>query len=118
MYLHIVSDSEASEVWDSASDLKDSCVDQLDDDEVPKLPSIQAFPAEERALIIWLLLFILRLQAKHSIPDVVLTCLIKFLFIFTVIGRTKSYIATILFHFQNLLRSCGRNFVLHKNFKS
>ena len=78
MYLHAVSDSEEIEVWDSASDIEDSCVDQLDDDEVPELPSIQASLAEERALIVWLLIFILRLQAKHSIPDVALTCLIKF----------------------------------------
>ena len=116
MYLHAVSDSEEIKVWDSASDIEDSCVDQLDDDEVPELPSIQASLAEEKALIVWLLIFILRLQANHSIPDVALTCLIKFFFIFfTVIGRTNSYIATIASSFPNLFMSCARSLALRKN---
>ena len=89
-----VSEYEENEVWDS--DSEETCGDEFDNDEAPDLPLNQESRAEERDLVVWLLIFILRLQAKHYIPDVALTSLIKFLFIFfSVIGRTSSYVATI-----------------------
>ena len=111
-----VSEYEENEVWDS--DSEETCGDEFDNDEAPDLPLNQESRAEERDLVVWLLIFILRLQAKHYIPDVALTSLIKFLFIFfSVIGRTSSYVATIASSFPKSLRELRQRFGFSQKFK-
>ena len=64
------------------------------------------------ALLTWLLLFLLRMQAKHYIPDVALNSLLKFLYMFLVIlGRYSEFVQCIvpifpktLYHLQNFFK--------------
>ena len=87
-------------MWDIESD---NAPDDAFDDEVPDLPLNQVSQAEERDLVVWLLIFMVRLQARHYIPDAALTCMIKFLYIFSVVRRTSSYVATIASSFPKSL---------------
>ena len=65
------------EVWeDEGSEDDDS-----EDEALPDLEESSTF-TKETALTTWLLLFLLRLQAKHYIPDTAITSLLKFLYAF------------------------------------
>ena len=81
-HVHIISYSvsefDENEVWDIEND--DSCDDRFSDNEVPDLPLNQEIlQAEERDLVVWILIFVVRLQAKHYVPDAALHCLIIYL---------------------------------------
>ena len=65
-----------------------------------------------------LLSVILRIQAKHYIPEAALNSLIKFLFVFfSVIGRTSPYVAKIVASFPRSLYDLRRRYNLTLNFK-
>ena len=113
-----VSELDENEVWDIEND--DSCDDGFSsDNEVPDLPLNQDLSqAEERDLVVWILIFMVRLQAKHYIPDAALHCLIKFFYIFfSVVGRTSSYVATIASLFPKSLYELRQRFVSSQKFK-
>ena len=79
---------DGEEVWDESDE---SCPE-----ECPELPTASQDSEEEDAIIQWLLIFLLRLQAKHYIPDAAVQCLVKFLYIFLrIIGRYSTTIANI-----------------------
>ena len=68
------------------------------DNELPPCPNEETPPAnsKEHTLVCWLSVFLLRLQARHYIPDIVLTYLLKFLYVFlSVIGRFSDVVSTI-----------------------
>ncbi len=47
----------------------------------------------QMALLTWFLLFLLRMQAKHYIPDVALNSLLKFLYaFFLILGRYSEFV--------------------------
>ena len=103
-------------MWDNESE--HSSGDDFDDDGSPELPLPQDSHAEEKDLVVWILIFIMRLQAKHYIPDVALACLIKFLFVFfSVVGRTSSEVAKIASSFPKSLFELRQKFVLSQKFK-
>lgn len=84
---------DGEEVWEESDE---SCME-----ECPELPSAaQKESEEENAILQWLLLFLLRLQAKHYIPDAAIHCLLKFLYIFCV------FLVDILIRLQILLPYC------------
>ena len=96
----------------------DNAPDDTFDDEVPDLPLNQVSQAEERDLVVWLLIFMVRLQARHYIPDAALTCMIKFLYIFfSVVGRTSSYVATIASSFPKSLYELRQRYGMSQQFK-
>ena len=55
-------------MWDNESE--DPSGDEFDDDGAPDLPLPQDSHVEEKDIVVWILIFIMRLQAKHYIPDV------------------------------------------------
>ena len=68
------SDDSGEEVWEESDE---SCTE-----ECPELPSdISQTSTIERGILSWLLIFLLRLQAKYYIPDAALQCLIRFLYV-------------------------------------
>ena len=56
--------------------------------------------SEESALLTWLLLFLVRLQAKFYLPETAVNCLLKFLYIFlTIISRNSTFVARMIKNF-------------------
>lgn len=85
--------------------------DSDDDDDL--LPDLEDSTQEnEMALLTWLLLFLLRMQAKRYIPDVALNSLLKFLYAFLLIlgrysefvGRMVSIFPKTMHHLQNFFK--------------
>lgn len=68
------------------------------DSEVPALPDVEAIAnSEESALLTWLLLFLVRMQAKFYIPETAMNCLLKFLYIlFSIISRNSTFVARMI----------------------
>lgn len=65
------------------------------------------FHAEEKDLVHWMIIFLLRLQAKFYVPDAALQCIVKFLSAFLlVISRSSSHMASVfprsLYELRNL----------------
>ena len=62
---------------------------------VPALPrQNQASTSSECSLVSWLVLFLVRLQARHYLPDVAIACLLKFLYtLLVIIGRQSVFVA-------------------------
>lgn len=75
-------------------------VDTDYDPEVPVLPDYgtdAVANSEESALLTWLLLFLVRLQAKFYLPETALNCLLKFLYIFlSIISRKSTFVAQMI----------------------
>ena len=76
------------EIWeDDNSEFSLNSDIQMDED-CPRFPQVDATSSTEMALVYWLLLFILRLQARHYLPDAALKSLLKFLHtVLVIIGR-------------------------------
>lgn len=54
----------------------------------PEVMSITSLGSSEKALVMLIAIFILRLQSKHYIPEAAIECLLKFLYsLFVIIGR-------------------------------
>ena len=87
-------------------------------EECPELPTASQDSEEENAIIQWLLIFLLRLQAKHYIPDAAVQCLIKFFYIFLhVLGRYSTTIANIASKFPRSLHYLRKHLNLNQDFK-
>ena len=100
------------EVWEESDE---SCAE-----ECPELPSASASQdsVEENAIVQWLLIFFLRLQAKHYIPDAAVQCLVKFLYIFLcILGRYFTTIANIASKFPPSLYLLRKHLNLKQDFK-
>ena len=118
IFFNVGSASEEDDVCEDESYL--SFESEFDDDQSPNLPNpiSQNHGTEENDLVKWILIVILRLQAKHYIPEAALNSLIKFLFVFfSVIGRTSPYVAKIVASFPRSLYDLRRRYNLTHNFK-
>ena len=75
---------EGEEIWEESDE---SCTE-----ENPELPNdVNQTSTVESVILSWLLIFLLRLQAKYYVPDTALQCLIRFLCVlFCVLGRYSS----------------------------
>ena len=77
------------EVCEDDTDSENSS-DTEDKVSAPNFPESDVSHSEANTLVLWVLIFILRIQAKHYIPDTALQCLLKFLFVFfSIVGRTN-----------------------------
>lgn len=71
----------------------------------------------ENALLTWILLFLLRLQAEHYITDSAVNSLLKFLFLFlNIIGRQSESVAYIANSFPKSLHQVQKYFGMQDNF--
>ena len=88
---------EGEEVWEES--------DESSTEEYPEFPNELSWTSTvESAILSWLLIFLLRLQAKYYIPDAAVQCLIRFLYVlFCVLGRYSSVIANIASRFPRSL---------------
>ena len=85
IFLNVGSASEEDDVCEDESNL--SFESEFDDDQSPNLPNpiSQNHGTEENYLVKWILIVILRIQAKQYIPEAALNSLIKFLFVFSLL---------------------------------
>lgn len=66
---------------------------------------------EEYALLTWLVLFIVRLQAKFYLPDAAITCLLKFLYaLLCIIGRSSIFVKNMIINFPTSVYRLKRFF--------
>ena len=102
---------EGEEVWEES--------DESSSEECPELPNeVNRTCTIESAVLSWLLIFILRLQAKYYIPDVAIQCLIRFLHIlFSVLGRYSPVIANIASKFPRSLYYLRKQYSSGQEFK-
>ena len=71
----------------------------------------------ENALLTWLLLFLVRLQACHYIPDSTLNCLLKFLYIFLhIIRRQSNFVARLATHFPKSIYQMKKGLGIKEDF--
>lgn len=71
----------------------------------------------ENMLLTWLLIFLLRLQAKHYIPDSAVNCLLKFLYVFLcIIGRHSDFVAHLAASFPNSVYKLQKYFGIKEEF--
>ena len=103
IFFNVGSASEEDDVCEDESNL--SFESEFDDDQSPNLPNpiSQNHGTEENDLVKWILIVILRIQAKHYIPEAALNSLIKKKNFFSVIGRTSPYVAKIVASFPRSL---------------
>ena len=88
MFLISTAESE-DELWEDNEENIDL------DYELPALPDVEASTddSEESTLLTWLILFLVRLQAKFYLPEAAMNCLLKFLYIFfSIVGRNSSFV--------------------------
>ena len=87
----------AEEMWEDADQLQLEADFPPFYDEPPALPQQNTMTSKpENVLLTWLLLFLLRLQAKHYIPDSAVNCLLKFLYMFfSIVGRHSDFVANL-----------------------
>lgn len=80
----------------------------------PAMPASEAVSnVNESALLTWLLLFLVRLQAKFYLPEVAIDCLLKFLYIlFSIIAQNSTFVARMISNFPT------STFLLKKYIKS
>ena len=104
------SKSDEGEVWEES----DSCTE-----ECPELPNdVSQTSTVESGILSWLLIFLLRLQAKYYIPDAALQCLIRFLYVFfCVLGRYSSTVANIAARFPRSLYYLRKQYSSDHEFK-
>ena len=66
----------------------------------------------------WAVVFFVRLQAKHYIPDIALNCLIKFFCVFLVIiGLSSKFISNVSSAFPKSLYDLRRQYQNAQHFK-
>ena len=87
----------ANEMWEDADQMQLEADFPQFYDEPPALPQQNTMTSKtENVLLTWLLLFLLRLQAKHYIPDSAVNCLLKFLYMFfSIVGRHSDFVANL-----------------------
>lgn len=103
-------DAEEEEYWDEDSELLD-----LD---FPAMERSEQNQATQGNLVMWLLLFFLRLQAKHYLPDAAVNSLLKFLSVFfLILGRYSEFIANMARNFPTSLFHLRKYFGLTEEFK-
>ena len=101
------------EVWET-----DNYSDTDDELSGPNFALEGVFSDEDRDLVHWMVIFLLRLQAKFYIPDAALQCLIKFLSVFlSVIGRSSSHVAHMASVFPRSLYELRNKYRLGSKFK-
>ena len=85
------------EMWEDADQLQLEADFPPFYDEPPALPQQNTVTSKpENVLLTWLLLFLLRLQAKHYIPDSAVNSLLKFLYMFfSIVGRHSDFVANL-----------------------
>ena len=102
--VHFYIEVDDEEIWDESSS------DELEDG--PTSPSLPAFISSTReslraySLMMWLLGFILVIQAKYYIPNAAIDVMLKFLYVFfTVLNRFSPFLNPILKVFPKSLYS-------------
>lgn len=103
------SNHDDTEVWED-----ESC-----DDDAPDLPIVgHTQCSEEKDLVGWIIIFLLRLQAKHYIPDAALDYLIKFLCVFfSVVSRSSAFVSNITQTFPKSLYELRKRYSVAQSFK-
>ena len=106
-YTHIMctGDSDGEEVWE---DLDEGLSYELDFEPASVPPSLpDAIPIEsqsQKALVMWVVGFLIQLQAKHYIPDNALNMLLKFFYtFFCILGQFSGFVSTMFAHFPSSL---------------
>ena len=65
---------------------------------------ISAESQSQRTLVMWLVGFLIQLQAKHYVPDSTLNLLLKFLYtFFCVLGRISEFVAAMVTYFPSTI---------------
>ena len=87
----------AEEIWEDVDQLQLEADFPPFYDEPPSLPQQNTITSKpDNVLLTWLLLFLLRLQAKHYIPDSAVNCLLKFLYMFfSIVGRHSDFVSSL-----------------------
>lgn len=109
---HDADNNSDVEIWDG-DDFLDT-----NDEECPDSPLASNTHVQERDLVNWMVIFLLRLQAKFYIPAAALQCLIKFFYVFlSVIGQSSSYVAHMASFFPKSLYELHKQYQLVSKFK-
>ena len=94
---------DGEEVWEESS------ADELQQDDLPSLPDFESDTSQTqsaKALILWMLGFLITLQAKYYIPNAAVDVLLKFLYIFiSVLSRFSPFLKQICKQFPKSLHS-------------
>lgn len=104
---------EDGEVWEDndSSDCEDEGA------VLPELESDESTTRNGRALLTWLLVFLLRMQAKHYIPDAALNSLLKFLYAFLlIISLSSEFIQHIIRVFPKSVHNLRKFFNFREQF--
>ena len=106
------------EIWeDDNSEFSLNSDIQMDEDCL-RFPQVDATSSTEMALVYWLLLFILRLQARPYLPDAALKSLLKFLHtVLVIIGRYSDFVARMADAFPTSLYLLHKYFGISEDFK-
>lgn len=98
------SESDGDKVW-NGSDHEGLSFDMDNSEVAPSLTrTALAENSSQHALVVWLVTFLLQLQAKHYIPDKAIDCLLKFLAVFFgVLGRFCGFAAVLATSFPSTL---------------
>ena len=87
-------------------------------DDTPDLPIVGHTCSEEKDLVGWIIIFLLRLQAKHYIPDTTLDYLIKFLCVFfPVVSRSSTFVSNITQTFPKSLYELRKRYSVAQSLK-
>ena len=89
------------------------------DEDGPELPQAYSTSSSgETALVYWLLLFILRLEGRHYLPEVALKSLLKFLYtVFVIIGHYSDFVARMADIFPTSLYQLHKYFGINEDFR-
>lgn len=105
-----LSEDEEEEYWDGDTEFLDldfSAIERSERNETT-----------QSNLLRWLLLFLLRLQAKHYLPDAAMNSLLKFLCVFfLILGRYSDFIANMASNFPSSVFLLRKYFALTEEFK-
>ena len=95
-------DSEGEEVWE---DLDGGLDYELDFDTASIPPDATHVESQfQRALVVWVVGFLIQLQAKHYIPDNALNMLLKFFYTtFCILGQFSGFVSGMVAHFPSSL---------------
>lgn len=96
-------DSE-DEIWEDNEENLDGDYHTIhvSDGEIPDLPVAEndSNSTQESALRTWLLLFLIRFQAKFYLPNTAMACLLMFIYTFlNIIGHHSNFVAQMLTNF-------------------
>ena len=105
-------------MWEEANENQLETEFPQEAEESPPLPmECATVDTHESALLTWILLFLVRLQARHYIPDSALNCLLKFLYIFLrIIGRQSNFVAKLTTHFPKSIYQMKKRLGIKEDF--